>query len=419
MGKQSSRIHFQGKEHKDIYFDGHYHNLMLKGNELVWQKKFDEKYTPYIWSQYIYNAQKYNYYLGILYPELKVRNYNGSGSNLRIKSNDDFVFMSFNSILISKDGKIWKNNITSARPILTGGAWIYDYWPVRDGVIYNCSDGYFYAKINTNGNFISDEPIEIPFNLSGNYLPAGFIGEPYNEQGYVIASWNLETNEVRDIAFYPRDAGYSIIQTEPIYGNGSYYILVLKCISMQSTSQKRWILDVFYSPDFCTWKKRSMGFLYTDSSFNISYIHAVFDGEKFVLYVSARYRKLKIYITHDFSTFTEVSVPDALLVPFIGNKKYDYVCLMLNESASVPKIDGTYYTMSVNIRTAATMTFKGGKRIGNQSLVFINTGGIMERLADSIHVDNLYFQESENNVAIAENLNAADAFGYIGDLERK
>lgn len=41
MGRQSSRIYYQGKDHKDIYFQGHYHEKMYIGNQLVWEKLYD------------------------------------------------------------------------------------------------------------------------------------------------------------------------------------------------------------------------------------------------------------------------------------------------------------------------------------------------------------------------------------------
>lgn len=38
MGAQSSRLYFDGKDHKDIYYQGKYHTAMYKGNQLVWAK---------------------------------------------------------------------------------------------------------------------------------------------------------------------------------------------------------------------------------------------------------------------------------------------------------------------------------------------------------------------------------------------
>lgn len=38
MGRQSSRIWYRGKDHKDIYFNGYYHDKMYIGSQLVWEK---------------------------------------------------------------------------------------------------------------------------------------------------------------------------------------------------------------------------------------------------------------------------------------------------------------------------------------------------------------------------------------------
>lgn len=38
MGNQSARMYFAGNDHKDIYFNGHFHDMMYLGNELVWKK---------------------------------------------------------------------------------------------------------------------------------------------------------------------------------------------------------------------------------------------------------------------------------------------------------------------------------------------------------------------------------------------
>lgn len=38
MGRQSSRIYMTGSDHKDVYFQGSYHNKMYIGSELVWEK---------------------------------------------------------------------------------------------------------------------------------------------------------------------------------------------------------------------------------------------------------------------------------------------------------------------------------------------------------------------------------------------
>ncbi len=44
MGKQSSRLIYREKDHKDIYFNGKYHWAMYKGNKLVWEKLAGDEY---------------------------------------------------------------------------------------------------------------------------------------------------------------------------------------------------------------------------------------------------------------------------------------------------------------------------------------------------------------------------------------
>lgn len=48
MGKQSSRILYKGKDHKDIFFRGKFHEAMYIGSELVWHKIKKEGYYSII-----------------------------------------------------------------------------------------------------------------------------------------------------------------------------------------------------------------------------------------------------------------------------------------------------------------------------------------------------------------------------------
>ncbi len=49
MQKQSSRLYYKGKDHKDIYFNGNYHCAMFVSDKLVWEKYLDGKW--------VYNTQ--------------------------------------------------------------------------------------------------------------------------------------------------------------------------------------------------------------------------------------------------------------------------------------------------------------------------------------------------------------------------
>lgn len=42
MGKQSARLYYDGKDHKDIYFYERYHMAMVKEGEIIWSKMLDD-----------------------------------------------------------------------------------------------------------------------------------------------------------------------------------------------------------------------------------------------------------------------------------------------------------------------------------------------------------------------------------------
>lgn len=49
MGKQSARLYYDGKDHKDIFFRGKYHDAMYLGYELLWHKIRKEGYYVFIY----------------------------------------------------------------------------------------------------------------------------------------------------------------------------------------------------------------------------------------------------------------------------------------------------------------------------------------------------------------------------------
>ena len=58
--KQSSTIWYQGNPHKEIYFQGHYHDKMYKGSQLVWEKlSNDREYFPIITDRTSYDGNTY------------------------------------------------------------------------------------------------------------------------------------------------------------------------------------------------------------------------------------------------------------------------------------------------------------------------------------------------------------------------
>lgn len=85
MGRQSARLWYRGKDHKDIYFQGNYHKAMYLGGNLLWQKlSGDFSVTKIVdgaldaWgslnNQYVYFLVKTNDIYFIKRIELSTRN---------------------------------------------------------------------------------------------------------------------------------------------------------------------------------------------------------------------------------------------------------------------------------------------------------------------------------------------------------
>lgn len=159
MGRQSSRIYFQGKDHKDIYFQGHYHDKMYIGSQLVWEKikggkwRLEETNTTF---------PLYNIVFG-------------------------------NGIFLSA---IQNNGLLHIRTSCNGVDWTdYTYdWPFGNGVniiVFFANNIFFIVSASglvktTNGESISDLINSVTFNTSsftGEAQLSG-IGATYPETKY-------------------------------------------------------------------------------------------------------------------------------------------------------------------------------------------------------------------------------------------
>lgn len=59
MGRQSSRIYYQGKDHKDIFFQNKYHQKMYKGSDLVWEKLYRYFVDNSYFAVFDFDSKKY------------------------------------------------------------------------------------------------------------------------------------------------------------------------------------------------------------------------------------------------------------------------------------------------------------------------------------------------------------------------
>lgn len=160
MGKQSSRIYFQGKDHKDIWFQGNYHNAMYVGSQLVWKKIID-KYC--VMRGYIYNLlngkkinKQNNFYVDKSTPILSI-GHCYIGENRK------------EYIAITKDLLNWK----TIKEIDIGTKNYHVSASEEGFFIYVVNDGIYYLKI-IKGLKYSIEKIR--GTISGSYVAHNLYG---------------------------------------------------------------------------------------------------------------------------------------------------------------------------------------------------------------------------------------------------
>lgn len=126
MGKQSARMVYKGKDHKDIYFRGKYHDAMYLGYELLWHKIRNEGYYSLIVSNG--KEGKFEKGLYVIIFDEKTRNFEIIAE---IKDNPDIFTTGYYAGMYAMDSEnIYISNLTG------------------DGMIGLSIDGIHFEKTN-------------------------------------------------------------------------------------------------------------------------------------------------------------------------------------------------------------------------------------------------------------------------------
>ena len=178
--KQSSRIYYYGKDHKDVFFEGKYYPVMAAKNEygcegVIWRKLFPDKYYMTRSSQWWLNGYQTVRSLGIYYNELD--NYREEYRFLEDESTvKGAKFLAFAEtaykspygytvsnqyIHLSTDGKYFKkfdlDHVICAGPFFVSDGFVYVF---DDGTNYAGGTSYFYhVRVDKNMNRIGNEEL--------------------------------------------------------------------------------------------------------------------------------------------------------------------------------------------------------------------------------------------------------------------
>lgn len=160
MGRQSSRLYYQGKDHKEIYYDGHYHKAMYIGSQLVWEKLDSTKWQ---------------------FVQMINSTYLAAGNGLFILCGASITNKTLNIILnVSNDGKKWTEyeysfevsytSLSNAMFFYKNG---YFYFIPRD--FYYFATGYGQIIRTTNGSDLEYTQVDITYEIADKKIQYGTV----------------------------------------------------------------------------------------------------------------------------------------------------------------------------------------------------------------------------------------------------
>lgn len=399
MGKQSSRICYKGKDHKDIYYQKNYHRAMYKGDELVWMKIGGEYYIPFI-------SSEIGWKICIYYPEsnsveVTENVYHYAGNTSRgiyedgyYRFNGTFLF-TVDMRCLSRDGKkfvTYDEQETEAINGFIGGALGFQklYFLNNDGKLEN--------SIETSIETYQESTIRVV---------------DYFKKECFFSRWQTKLVRVNKNGYeYPeKNLGNEIL----------YYVYIKGKHIFLTVSKYSWLI-LYETEDFDLWNQ-------TETAIRVEWfkgavlggsakksLSVVYADEKYLLYTLYN-DKISLYETNDFLNFSYVELPDYTIIR--GTKENGVVYLFSDSNKAtvetiknISESEGVSFSFVLkhivyfkppNVGISQTLLYNNGIKQPVQSLFFNGDtvgGNETIELSIFIYIDNLYLRESENNFCI-------------------
>lgn len=411
MGKQSARIYYRETDHKDIYFQGNYHNAMIvskeSDSELVWRKLYDEGYFVYTrWDTDISRS----YYTAILYPKYRIREYR-SEIAMETYHSDKYLARKYAYVstgaIVSADGKLWRR--------IDGNDEERGVIPKCDGIVV-CSN---IAALQCKYTYI---PI----------LESGYLDE---KNSFVIFSDDAAGTRTDNSFFYSAgisdvcllmDNSKSPVEAFAVDMKGNIYDGLFTTyyseISSTGCYNGLYYCTISNVPDGC--------YVFVSNSINVTwkrlefpvkarYVQTIESSDGVVIYMSwlknSPYGAVQVYVTTDFVNYTKIDIPDSIVVPIIGqiyageksylNLKMSYYAADLTDAYNIDVNSNTYQLLSEMSRCQICYIEKGKIAPPKGMIIhlFIRLINTQEKQITA-YLDNMFFQESDGNFAFFEGL---------------
>lgn len=409
MGKQSARMYYDGKDHRDIYFKGNYHRAMYKGGQLVWKKITEGKRIPYIFKE------EDNLVLRVLYIDGRTTVTVGNSKKFvsyrdRLVRGKNMVglVVTNGQIVYSIDGENFKAIEGTSGREENEGMEGYHYSSQIDNFFW------FYKEITKYGDrfYLVDTDTETKVTKKilewtikdGNNIEiiSGVINPDLNTALFIRHSHmeGQSPSYTRSPCSYNRETGEIVYYS---YSGAPYYDIPAIILGSDGeyiyTYTTRYNSSIKKEKTYVTkYKIGEKNFVYSKDveESEIPYRHiksSLYKNGKYIVYCSV-FRKLEIYTTNDFLEFTKISTNRSITIHDVSSGKN--IVLSFDSEVSGDwymqpycNLDNTYYFD------------ENGDMHDDTGCLFCATeenveAGIVPRRA-MFYFDNFYFRESEGN----------------------
>lgn len=377
MGKQSARLYYGGKDHKDIYFQGNYHRAMYKGDELMWMKLSGEKYIPIMRRKSSGESGIYIYYPESKSIEKVLEREDISESTVdgMFRFNGTFL-MTLDMKSISRDGKTFLS---------------YDY-----NEIFNIGHGVVGGGVGLYKYLLSDEgeilkTLKMPLQ---SLVYEGIRSVEYFKNYYFFRGAGSRRHNLIII----RNDGYALPEVSFLRGVILYYANVNGAHTFIVGHDGH--LNIYQSHNLSEWTYWGTGISVYEDFIYHEPLSCVYDGEKYLLYVYVRNaagrRLTLLYETYDFISFLNIPLPAYITLNGIKEDSTRY--LVTDEERYFENLPDVDLVLAYNRHILFDPSM-----VGESSTLLYNNGiKIRPRtiFTGTIYIDNLYLQDSENNMII-------------------
>lgn len=383
MGKQSARLWYRGKDHKDIVYQNNHHCAMYKGEELVWYRGLHNTYLS-LFSSYI---PSYSKYWAVTYNvEKKIHS---------VKPFVDFIIYTNETVVLST----------------------YKTFYYTPKFVYDGKLGSYYQRKNLESDFERAFAIDerrllierVENEISDMYIAVHDENDEYVESLLVenvsaytpngCGHYAIATTTPNDNNKYILDCNTGLLYENNVTGNPLFYYNDFEKLIEWNTVSQRVVIDgkvvVVYTLNVYTFDgSRNLVLQATNIGSNVVYFKKIKDG-----YVFYDFKGKKAFVSTNLTDWKIYNLTDNLIVPLEDyGGEYKYVQIRINPESR--QISSEHRMINASTCIQELPFFENGNLAESNGMYsVISLKNLTYGSYIGLYLDNYLFRDSENNNA--------------------